>query len=100
MANRFPSRAWSCGDLISGVAMVVDKAASTKKSLQEAKDGFLVQADGLDTAALEQMLKDFARKVSTVCFLIFRDLVSRIVWKSLGRVGFFRRTTNHLLLLG
>lgn len=66
MACRFPSRAWSCGDLISGVAMVVDNAASTKKSLQEAKDGFLVQAEGLDAATLEQMLKDIAWKILNI----------------------------------
>ena len=60
MPQRFPSKAWSCSDLVAGAAAVVDQmeGVPTDLAVVNLKRDLLQQTDGLGVQELQKMLQD------------------------------------------
>lgn len=60
MDQKFPSRQWSCGDLVLGAAMVVDNmsGAATAGAIATEKDMVEDVAADLDVESLQRLLKE------------------------------------------
>lgn len=57
MADRWPSRLWSCSEILRGAAQVVDSMALPEVDLQSLTNSALSAADGLDPLQLEALLE-------------------------------------------
>ncbi len=64
MASKWPSRAWSCSEVLRGAAAVVDMQHSSFASgIVEQQHDLMQQTRGLSAAELKAMLQDsFLRK--------------------------------------
>lgn len=60
MPDRFPSRAWSCGDVVAGASAVVDQmdGAATDLEVVNYKRGLLSETSDMQVDELEQLLKE------------------------------------------
>lgn len=57
MAGKWPSRAWSCSEILRGAAQVVDGMALPSADVEALKLGLRTETAGLDTQQLEAMLE-------------------------------------------
>lgn len=60
MASRFPSKAWSCSELVLGASAIVDKMDGqlTEKTVEECKQSVGMEIGGLSADEIKQLLKD------------------------------------------
>ena len=57
MADRWPSRLWSCSEILRGAAQVVDSMALPDVDLQNLTNSAVSATDGLDPQQLEALLE-------------------------------------------
>ena len=58
MAEKWPSRCWSCSEMMRGAAQVVDHMALPADDLQALKEGILSATSHLDEQQIEALLQD------------------------------------------
>lgn len=74
MASRFPSKAWSCSELVLGASAIVDKmdGQATAKIVDECTHAVGMEIDGFSADEIRNLLKDCpARFVSKKSVLLF-----------------------------
>ena len=67
MAGKWPSRTWSCSEVLRGAAQVVDSMALPAADVVEAKRGLLSETADLDAQQLQALLE--ASLLSLFCGL-------------------------------